>query len=141
MINCYRYQDFWGVLTPQGEVLNWDGGLSPVVHQLDHFLGELEDMYDTSTSSEASVTLTSMMFRKKSTGNVNTARTGKSRGVGGTSGSGSGAGGGGSEGREADGKDDRGWQAVKVSKCLWGCPDSPVFVTTAATTTTGGGSR
>lgn len=133
MINCYRYQDFWGVLTPQGEVLNWDGGLSPVVHQLDHFLGELEDMYDTSTSSDASVTLTSMMFRKKSTGNVNTARTGKSGGVGTTSGSGS-------EGREADGKDDRGWQAVKVSKCLWGCPDSPVFVTTAATTA-GGGSR
>ena len=104
------------MLTPQGEVLNWDGGLSPVVHQLDHFLGELEDMYDT--SSEASVTLTSM-FRKKSSGNVNTARVGRS-----------GDGGGGGEGREADGKDDRGWQAVKASKCLWGCSDSPVFTIT-----------
>ena len=111
-------------------MLNWDGGLSPVVHQLDHFLGELEDMYDT--SSEASVTLTSM-FRKKSTGNVNTARVGRSG-----SGGHSGAGGGGGEGREADGKDDRGWQAVKASKCLWGCSDSPVFVTAAAD---GGGSR
>ena len=114
-------------------MLNWDGGLSPVVHQLDHFLGELEDMYDT--SSDASVTLTSM-FRKKSTGNVNTARVGRSGSVG--SGSHSGAGGGGGEGREADGKDDRGWQAVKASKCQWGCPDSPVFVTAAAD---GGGSR
>lgn len=106
------------MLTPQGEVLNWDGGLSPVVHQLDHFLGELEDMVDARGDTS---TLTSL-FRKKSSGNVNTARIG-------SSGSSSTSGGG--EGREADGKDDRGWQAIKASKCLWGCSDSPVFESTA----------
>ena len=31
------------------------------------------------------------------------------------------------EGHPPDGKEDRGWQALAVAKCLWGCPDSPVF--------------
>jgi len=34
-------QDFWGVLDDTGHVHNWDGSVSPVVHQLDHFLGEV----------------------------------------------------------------------------------------------------
>ena len=37
---CYL-QDFWGVLDDTGHVHNWDGSVSPVVHQLDHFLGEV----------------------------------------------------------------------------------------------------
>ena len=112
-------------------MLNWDGVLSPVVHQLDHFLGELEDLVDT-TGEGAASTLTSL-FRKKSSGNVNTARLSRSSSSSSSSSSG-GAGGGGVEGREADGKDDRGWQAVKASKCLWGCPDSPVFESTTSST-------
>jgi hypothetical protein len=88
-------------------VRNWDGGVSPVVHQLDHFLGELEDIYDSGAK------LTPLaLFGKKSTGNVNTARLvdqSKAKEV------------------EADGKDDRGWQALAASRCLWGCADSPTF--------------
>ena len=37
---------FWRVLDADGRVLNWSGELSPVVHQLDHFLEELEGIVD-----------------------------------------------------------------------------------------------
>jgi len=37
----FYVQDFWGVLDDTGHVHNWDGSVSPVVHQLDHFLGEV----------------------------------------------------------------------------------------------------
>ena len=104
-------QDFWGVLNDAGYVLNWDGSVSPVVHQLDHFLGELEDVYDRGRALP--------LFRPKSRGNVNTARR---AGVGA-----GGAEGVAHEGHPPDGKEDRGWQALAVAKCLWGCPDSPTF--------------
>ena len=29
--------------------------------------------------------------------------------------------------KKPDGIKDRGWQSVAVSKCLWGCENSPVF--------------
>ena len=29
--------------------------------------------------------------------------------------------------KKPDGINDRGWQSLAVSKCLWGCENSPVF--------------
>ena len=34
-------QDFWHILSPEGYILNWNGDVSPAVHQLDHFFDEL----------------------------------------------------------------------------------------------------
>jgi hypothetical protein len=69
---------FWTVLNDEGMVLNWNGEVSPVVHQLDHFIGELEAIVDA-------------------------------------------------KGHEHN-NTERGWAAIKVSRCLWGCKESPVFV-------------
>ena len=35
---------FWKVLNDKGYILNWSGEVSPVVHQLDHYLDELKDI-------------------------------------------------------------------------------------------------
>lgn len=40
-------RDFWGLLNDQGYILNWNGEISPLIHQLDHFLGELEEITDS----------------------------------------------------------------------------------------------
>jgi len=37
---------FWKVLNPDGDILNWNGERSPVVHQLEHFFDEMEDIVD-----------------------------------------------------------------------------------------------
>ena len=37
-------RSFWKVLSDKGVVFNWNGEPSPVVHQLDHFYGELETL-------------------------------------------------------------------------------------------------
>ena len=34
-------QAFWGILDDKGRVLNWNGEVSPAVHQLDHFRDDL----------------------------------------------------------------------------------------------------
>lgn len=47
-------QDFWKLLTPQGHVLSWNGDLSPVVHQLDHFQEELLQIADNLIAKEPS---------------------------------------------------------------------------------------
>ena len=38
--------DFWHVLDDQGWVRNWNGDKSPVIHQVEHFLEELEQRVD-----------------------------------------------------------------------------------------------
>ena len=69
--------DFWHLLGDDGWVYNWAGDKSPVIHQVEHFLGELEKRVDD-------------------------------------------------KGHEHNDKE-KGWQALAISRCLWGCKDSKVF--------------
>jgi hypothetical protein len=39
-------KSFWRLLDDNNNILNWNGEVSPVVHQLDHFLDELEGIVD-----------------------------------------------------------------------------------------------
>jgi len=82
---------------------------------------QLEDIYDRGRALP--------LFRPKSSGNVNTARL-----AGAAAAANGGAEGVAHEGHPPDGKEDRGWQALAVAKCLWGCPDSPVFIPKASST-------
>ena len=36
-------RSYWHILNSQGYVLNWNGDISPVVHQIDHFVDELAE--------------------------------------------------------------------------------------------------
>ncbi len=47
-------QSFWKLLTSDGNVVNWSGELSPVVHQLDHFHDELLQIADIHPSKDVS---------------------------------------------------------------------------------------
>jgi hypothetical protein len=38
--------NFWHILSHEGHILNWNGEVSPAVHQADHFLEELEYIAD-----------------------------------------------------------------------------------------------
>lgn len=69
---------FWKVLNKEGDILNWNGERSPVVHQLEHFFDEMEDIVDH-------------------------------------------------EHMENDGVDKE-WQAIRATRCLWGCKTSEIFV-------------
>jgi len=46
-------RSFWKVLSDAGVVLNWNGEVSPVVHQLDHFYKELQELSPTKTGVDA----------------------------------------------------------------------------------------
>eukprot|EP01035_Chromulina_nebulosa_P020059 gene20059-26040_t len=70
---------FWKVLK-DGYIYNWNGEISPVVHQLDHYLDELE----TITYKELSLKSSHLSSRLVNTTDIP-------------------------------------WQALKTSRCLWGC--------------------
>jgi hypothetical protein len=44
-------QSFWKLLTNVGNVVNWNGDISPVVHQLDHFHDELLQIADSTSNT------------------------------------------------------------------------------------------
>ena len=70
-------EHFWKILS-NGNILNWNGDLSPVVHQLEHFDDE--------------------MIAHVNNENI------ENNGV------------------------DKEWQAIKATRCLWGCESSPTYV-------------
>jgi len=49
-------RDFWRVLSADNQVLNWNGEVSPVVHQLDHFQKELLVLSDKVIEQDHSLT-------------------------------------------------------------------------------------
>jgi hypothetical protein len=71
---------------------------------VDHFLAELEAIYDEGTGTQIPDNRTHTTSQ-----NINTARL-KNFIPG-----------------KPDFTGDRGWGALAVSRCLWGCPGSPVF--------------
>jgi hypothetical protein len=84
-------KSFWHVLDDNGYVLNWNGEISPVVHQLDHFLEELENIVDIDLNSKSIHKTENGLHLSDKLIN-------------------------GEEGRI-----DRGWQALAATRCLWGC--------------------
>eukprot|EP00596_Hydrurales_sp_CCMP1899_P006124 CAMPEP_0119052682 /NCGR_PEP_ID=MMETSP1177-20130426/73896_1 /TAXON_ID=2985 /ORGANISM="Ochromonas sp, Strain CCMP1899" /LENGTH=205 /DNA_ID=CAMNT_0007032325 /DNA_START=931 /DNA_END=1548 /DNA_ORIENTATION=- len=93
-------RDFWGLLNDQGYIMNWNGEVSPIIHQLDHFLGELEEITDYATNGIKDVE----KIHNRNTAHLKNFRP-----------------------REPDRRGDRGWQALASSRCLWNCTDSPTF--------------
>ena len=79
--------------------------------QLDHFLGELEEIFDTTlnTTSSSKVKKLKLDDENKLINNKNTAKM-KNFTM-----------------KKFDGRNDRGWQSVAVSRCLWGCENSPIM--------------
>ena len=71
---------------------------------MDHFLAELEAIYDEGTGTQIPDNHTHTTYQ-----NINTARLKIFVPV------------------KPDFTGDRGWGALAVSRCLWGCPGSPVF--------------
>lgn len=45
-------KSFWKLLNNKRQILNWNGDVSPVVHQLDHFLDELTSIVDEEIKSK-----------------------------------------------------------------------------------------
>ena len=78
---------------------------------MDHFLGELEEIFDTTlnTTSSSKVKKLKLDDENKLINNKNTAKM-KNFTL-----------------KKFDGRNDRGWQSVAVSRCLWGCENSPVM--------------
>ena len=79
--------------------------------QLDHFLGELEEIFDTTLNSTFSSKTKQIKLNNdnKIKNNRNTAQIDNFIL------------------RKPNGKNDRGWQVLTASQCLWGCETSPIF--------------
>ena len=79
--------------------------------QLDHFLGELEEIFDTTLNTTSSSKTKKMKLdnENKVINNKNTAKINNF------------------SVRKFDGRNDRGWQSIAVSRCLWGCKNSPII--------------
>jgi hypothetical protein len=77
-----QIKSFWKVLDSEGYIRNWNGDISPVVHQLDHFQDELIEIVDQFNLSQHN----HWPINK-----------------------------------------DRAWQALNVTRCIWGCQNSQNF--------------
>ena len=76
-----------------------------LLKQVDHFLSELEDIYDEVNHNQTNTQEQNSRISQT----INTARLKNFIP------------------RKPDFTGDRGWGALAVSRCLWGCPGSPVF--------------
>ncbi|KAJ1439151.1 hypothetical protein B484DRAFT_188281 [Ochromonadaceae sp. CCMP2298] len=117
---------FWGLLR-EGVVLNWDGEIAPVVHQLDHFIDELKGIAmgyirgNVTRSGGVGGGGGGGSDTSKSVKVFGSDLAARYRGRGGVS-----NGGGGSGGVDS-GRHDVAWQALAASQCLFDCTDSVDF--------------
>eukprot|EP01038_Epipyxis_sp_PR26KG_P009066 gene9066-12228_t len=88
---------YFKVLDENGYILNWNGEVSPVVHQLDHFLEELEEITDEILSNK--LNFSSTIIAKSLLSGLNVPL-------------------------KSSFLHDRGWQSLASSQCLWDCKNS-----------------
>jgi hypothetical protein len=116
-------REFWKILDKQGRILNWNGEVSPVVHQVDHFMEELEyiatDMYKrlgvSSLPSSAIHKHSTQAYAEFTPSKTLMIDSPKDLAV--------------PFDASIDPSDivDIAWQTIESTRCLWGCISSPKF--------------